>query len=154
MSAESILETRGLTKEFKGFVAVNNVDLKVQRGHIHALIGPNGAGKTTFFNLLTKFLTPTRGVIIFNGADITHERGALEAMGQALLGEIAAFAFARRRDAVARAIARAITKLDRRARALGGDLARIGDADQMAHRAQWLLAAAVRAPRAGPVRSR
>jgi len=76
LSAESILETRGLTKEFKGFVAVNNVDLKVQRGHIHALIGPNGAGKTTFFNLLTKFLTPTRGVIIFNGADITHERPA------------------------------------------------------------------------------
>ena len=56
MPAEVILETRGLTKEFKGFVAVNNVDLKVRRGHIHALIGPNGAGKTTFFNLLTKFL--------------------------------------------------------------------------------------------------
>ena len=56
MPVEFILETRGLTKEFKGFVAVNNVDLKVQRGHIHALIGPNGAGKTTFFNLLTKFL--------------------------------------------------------------------------------------------------
>src|SRR5665811_2367867 len=62
LSVEFILETRGLTKEFKGFVAVNRVDLKVQRGHIHALIGPNGAGKTTFFNLLTKFLHPGGGV--------------------------------------------------------------------------------------------
>ena len=68
MSAQFILETRELTKEFKGFVAVNKVDLKVQRGHIHALIGPNGAGKTTFFNLLTKFLHPTRGTIVFNGS--------------------------------------------------------------------------------------
>ena len=76
MSVEFILETRGLTKEFKGFVAVNNVDLKVQRGHIHALIGPNGAGKTTFFNLLTKFLTPTRGSIVYNGNDITFEQPA------------------------------------------------------------------------------
>ena len=76
MPVEFILETRGLTKEFKGFVAVNNVDLKVQRGHIHALIGPNGAGKTTFFNLLTKFLTPTRGSITFNGNDITFEKPA------------------------------------------------------------------------------
>ena len=76
MSEEFILETRGLTKEFKGFVAVNGVDLKVRRGHIHALIGPNGAGKTTFFNLLTKFLTPTRGVITFNGKDITSLRPA------------------------------------------------------------------------------
>ena len=76
MSAEFILETRGLTKEFKGFVAVNQVDLKVQRGHIHALIGPNGAGKTTFFNLLTKFLHPTSGTILFNGKDITTEKPA------------------------------------------------------------------------------
>jgi branched-chain amino acid transport system ATP-binding protein len=68
-----ILETRGLTKEFKGFVAVNDVNLRVQRGTIHALIGPNGAGKTTCFNLLTKFLTPTRGAILFNGIDITRE---------------------------------------------------------------------------------
>jgi branched-chain amino acid transport system ATP-binding protein len=59
LAAEIILETTGLTKEFKGFVAVNHVDLKVRRGHIHALIGPNGAGKTTCFNLLTKFLVPT-----------------------------------------------------------------------------------------------
>ncbi len=76
MSVDAILETRGLTKEFKGFVAVNHVDLQVQRGHIHALIGPNGAGKTTFFNLLTKFLTPTQGSIVFNGDDITHEKPA------------------------------------------------------------------------------
>lgn len=73
MPADIILETHGLTKEFKGFVAVNQVDLRVQRGHIHALIGPNGAGKTTFFNLLTKFLPPTRGSIIYNGGDITRE---------------------------------------------------------------------------------
>jgi len=76
LAAELILETKGLTKEFKGFVAVNNVDLKVQRGHIHALIGPNGAGKTTFFNLLTKFLPPTRGTITYQGVDITHEKPA------------------------------------------------------------------------------
>jgi len=76
VSAEFILETQGLTKEFKGFVAVNQVDLKVQRGHIHALIGPNGAGKTTFFNLLTKFLTPSRGRIVYNGVDITSEKPA------------------------------------------------------------------------------
>ena len=72
-STEIILETRGLTKEFKGFSAVNDVNLKVRRGAIHALIGPNGAGKTTCFNLLTKFLTPTRGTILFNGIDITRE---------------------------------------------------------------------------------
>jgi branched-chain amino acid transport system ATP-binding protein len=76
LPGEFILETKGLTKEFKGFVAVNNVDLKVRRGHIHALIGPNGAGKTTFFNLLTKFLPPTRGTITYHGIDITHERPA------------------------------------------------------------------------------
>jgi branched-chain amino acid transport system ATP-binding protein len=76
LSAETILETRGLTREFKGFVAVNNVDLKVRRGDIHALIGPNGAGKTTFFNLLTKFLAPTRGTILYRGIDITQEKPA------------------------------------------------------------------------------
>jgi branched-chain amino acid transport system ATP-binding protein len=76
MVADHILETRGLTKEFKGFVAVNKVDLKVQRGQIHALIGPNGAGKTTCFNLLTKFLTPSSGQILFNGQDITREQPA------------------------------------------------------------------------------
>ena len=71
-----ILITKNLTKEFKGFVAVNAVDLKVRRGEIHALIGPNGAGKTTCFNLLTKFLEPTHGAIHFNGIDITHEKSA------------------------------------------------------------------------------
>ena len=76
LPVDVILETRGLTKEFKGFVAVNQVDLQVQRGHIHALIGPNGAGKTTFFNLLTKFLTPSSGSIFFNGNDITQEKPA------------------------------------------------------------------------------
>ena len=73
MAEDCILETTGLVKEFRGFVAVNGVDLKVRRGHIHALIGPNGAGKTTCFNLLTKFLEPTRGQIRFNGIDITGE---------------------------------------------------------------------------------
>ncbi|MDE2276673.1 MAG: ABC transporter ATP-binding protein [Burkholderiales bacterium] len=73
MSDDTILETRKLTKEFKGFVAVSEVDLKVRRGTIHALIGPNGAGKTTCFNLLTKFLAPTRGQILFEGHDITAE---------------------------------------------------------------------------------
>ncbi|HYH43658.1 MAG TPA: ABC transporter ATP-binding protein [Burkholderiales bacterium] len=71
MSAEYILETRGLTREFKGFVAVRNVDLKVRRGSVHALIGPNGAGKTTCFNLLTQFLKPTRGEIYYKGKEIT-----------------------------------------------------------------------------------
>jgi branched-chain amino acid transport system ATP-binding protein len=74
--SDVVLETRQLTKEFKGFTAVNNVSLRVQRGHIHALIGPNGAGKTTCFNLLTKFLVPTSGQILFNGRDITMARPA------------------------------------------------------------------------------
>jgi branched-chain amino acid transport system ATP-binding protein len=76
MAEDIILETRALTKEFKGFVAVSKVDLKVRRGTIHALIGPNGAGKTTCFNLLTKFLTPTSGQILFDGHDITAESSA------------------------------------------------------------------------------
>ena len=71
-----ILETKALTKEFKGFTAVNAVNLQVTRGHIHALIGPNGAGKTTCFNLLTKFLVPTTGQILFNGKDITADKPA------------------------------------------------------------------------------
>ena len=75
-TGETILETRGLTKEFKGFVAVDNVSVRVRRGAIHALIGPNGAGKTTFFNLLTKFLQPTEGTILFKDQDITRERPA------------------------------------------------------------------------------
>lgn len=71
MAEDIILEATGLTKEFKGFVAVKNVNLKVRRHTIHALIGPNGAGKTTCFNLLTHFLTPTAGRIKYNGRDIT-----------------------------------------------------------------------------------
>jgi branched-chain amino acid transport system ATP-binding protein len=73
---EAILETRGLTKEFRGFTAVQAVDLRIRRGSIHALIGPNGAGKTTVFNLLTKFLKPTAGRILYKGRDITRERPA------------------------------------------------------------------------------
>jgi branched-chain amino acid transport system ATP-binding protein len=72
MADDFILETSGLTKEFRGFLAVHNVDLRVRRHSIHALIGPNGAGKTTVFNLLTHFLSPTRGRISYNGRDITH----------------------------------------------------------------------------------
>jgi len=82
-----ILETRNLTREFKGFIAVNQVNLQVQRGHIHALIGPNGAGKTTCFNLLTKFLIPTSGQILFNGQDIT----SLESAQIARMGIIRSF---------------------------------------------------------------
>lgn len=77
--SDFILETKALTKEFRGFVAVSGVDLKVRRGGIHALIGPNGAGKTTVFNLLTKFLAPTSGSIHFEGRDITREAPALTA---------------------------------------------------------------------------
>src|SRR5512134_2481048 len=76
MSAELVLETRDLVKEFKGFVAVNGVSLRVARGSIHALIGPNGAGKTTVFNLLTRFLPATSGAIVYKGDDITHARAA------------------------------------------------------------------------------
>ena len=72
MAADVILETEDLTKEFRGFVAVKGVRLTIRRGTIHALIGPNGAGKTTCFNLLTKFLTPSRGRITFKGRDITR----------------------------------------------------------------------------------
>jgi len=86
-AGEFIIETAGLTKEFRGFTAVNNVDLKVKRGTIHALIGPNGAGKTTCFNLITKFLIPTRGTIHFNGRDIT----ALKPADIARLGLVRSF---------------------------------------------------------------
>ena len=74
MSDIYILQTHELVKDFKGFVAVNCVNLNVKRGQIHALIGPNGAGKTTVFNMLTKFLIPTRGRIVFKGQDITTEK--------------------------------------------------------------------------------
>lgn len=66
-----IIEARGLSKQFMGFLAVHDVDLRVRRHSIHALIGPNGAGKTTTFNLLTRFLTPSSGTILYNGEDIT-----------------------------------------------------------------------------------
>jgi branched-chain amino acid transport system ATP-binding protein len=72
MGDDFIVETKNLTKEFKGFVAVSDVNLKVRRHTIHALIGPNGAGKTTCFNLITKFLPPSRGTILLNGRDITN----------------------------------------------------------------------------------
>ncbi|WP_332774737.1 ABC transporter ATP-binding protein [Polaromonas sp.] len=76
MNKDIILETKGLTKEFRGFVAVRNVNLRVKRGTIHALIGPNGAGKTTVFNLLTKFHIPNAGQILFNDTNITQEKPA------------------------------------------------------------------------------
>jgi branched-chain amino acid transport system ATP-binding protein len=82
-----ILQTEDLTKEFAGFVAVNGVNLRVERGTIHALIGPNGAGKTTCFNLLTKFLAPTRGRILYKGEDITRT----EAADVARLGMVRSF---------------------------------------------------------------
>jgi branched-chain amino acid transport system ATP-binding protein len=75
-SGEHILETHGLTKDFRGFVAVKAVNLGVRRHSIHALIGPNGAGKTTCFNLLTKFLSPSAGKIVYKGIDITHHKPA------------------------------------------------------------------------------
>src|ERR1700679_4288311 len=68
---ENVLETADLTKDFARFVAVRSVNLRVARGSIHAMIGPNGAGKTTCFNLLSKFLSPSRGRIVFAGRDIT-----------------------------------------------------------------------------------
>jgi branched-chain amino acid transport system ATP-binding protein len=67
-----IIETRGLTKEFKGFRAVDKVDLTVETGVVHALVGPNGAGKTTLFNLLSGFLKPTEGRILLDDEDVTH----------------------------------------------------------------------------------
>jgi len=76
VSDDCVLETEGLTKEFAGFTAVKDVSLRVKRGSIHALIGPNGAGKTTCFNLLTKFLEPTRGRISYKGRDITAMKPA------------------------------------------------------------------------------
>ena len=86
-----IIETRALTKEFTGFVAVQDVNLKIRRGSIHALIGPNGAGKTTTFNLLTKFLMPTAGTILYNGEDITSVKpAALARRGMARSFQISA----------------------------------------------------------------
>ncbi|HUJ75796.1 MAG TPA: ABC transporter ATP-binding protein [bacterium] len=81
MAGEVILESQGLSKEFKGFVAVREVNLRVRQHTIHALIGPNGAGKTTVFNLLTRFLSPSAGRIFFKGTDITRSRPAPIARG-------------------------------------------------------------------------
>ena len=72
--SDAILQARGLTKTFAGFAAVSDVDLDVERGSIHALIGPNGAGKTTVFNLLTRFIAPTSGSIVYDGTDITRHK--------------------------------------------------------------------------------
>jgi branched-chain amino acid transport system ATP-binding protein len=87
VACDTVLETEDLTKDFAGFVAVRSVNLRVARGAIHAMIGPNGAGKTTCFNLLSKFLTPTRGRIVFDGRDIT----ALEPAEVARLGLVRSF---------------------------------------------------------------
>ena len=76
MTSDLVLETRGLVKQFGGFTAVSDVSIKVRRGTIHAMIGPNGAGKTTVFNLLTKFIQPTGGMILFDGLDITNRQPA------------------------------------------------------------------------------
>jgi branched-chain amino acid transport system ATP-binding protein len=87
VSGDAVLEAEDLTKDFAGFVAVRSVNLRVTRGSIHAMIGPNGAGKTTCFNLLSKFLTPTRGRIVFDGRDIT----ALKPADVARLGLVRSF---------------------------------------------------------------
>jgi branched-chain amino acid transport system ATP-binding protein len=75
--AEPVLRTQGLAKEFNGFRAVDDVDLTVTAGTVHALVGPNGAGKTTLFNLLTGFLKPTSGTITIGGRDVTGLRPEL-----------------------------------------------------------------------------
>ena len=76
MASDHIIETQGLSIDFNGFYAVKDVSLKIERGSIHALIGPNGAGKTTCFNLITKFLRPTAGRILYKGRDITQAKPA------------------------------------------------------------------------------
>ncbi|AJZ56583.1 ABC transporter family protein [Paraburkholderia fungorum] len=76
MQEDVVLEARSLTKEFNGFVAVKNIDLRIRRGTIHALIGPNGAGKSTVFNLLTRCLTPSSGSILYKGREITRTHPA------------------------------------------------------------------------------
>jgi branched-chain amino acid transport system ATP-binding protein len=87
MGREFILRTKDLSKEFSGFFAVQNVNIEIQKGSIHALIGPNGAGKTTCFNLLTKFHKPSGGNIIFDGKDIT----TLDPADVATLGIVRSF---------------------------------------------------------------
>ncbi len=74
MPGYSLLQTKGLTKQFGGLTAVAGLDLEVAEGSIHGLIGPNGAGKTTVFNMVTGFLAPTAGKVYFRGRDITGKR--------------------------------------------------------------------------------
>ena len=69
--AAPLLETRGLTRRFGGFLAVANVDFRLAKGARQAIIGPNGAGKTTFINLLTGLLRPSAGQVLLEGDDIT-----------------------------------------------------------------------------------
>ncbi|GAA2584913.1 ABC transporter ATP-binding protein [Actinomadura fulvescens] len=69
-----VLRAQGLVKEFRGFRAVDGVDLDVADGSVHALVGPNGAGKTTLFNLLTGFLKPSAGRIRLGDRDLTGRR--------------------------------------------------------------------------------
>ena len=71
MTAEPLLLTQKLRKEFGGLVAVDDVDFTVPEGAIVSLIGPNGAGKTTFFNMLTGVYKPTHGRVFFGGEDLT-----------------------------------------------------------------------------------
>lgn len=88
MTGDIILSASSLTKEFRGFTAVNGVDLQVRRGTIHALIGPNGAGKTTCFNLLTKFLAPTRGSIAGSTKKIVFQLASLTDVHWSMSGEV------------------------------------------------------------------
>jgi branched-chain amino acid transport system ATP-binding protein len=74
MSGRVALRTQALTKVFRGFRAVDSIDLEVHEGGVHALVGPNGAGKTTLFNLLTGFVPPTSGTITVFGEDVTGKR--------------------------------------------------------------------------------
>jgi ABC-type branched-subunit amino acid transport system ATPase component len=67
----ALLEMRRLSKDFGALRAVSDFNCQVERGSLHAVVGPNGAGKTTLFNLISGFLDPTEGEIIFNGQDIT-----------------------------------------------------------------------------------
>jgi len=67
----SLLKLKGLKKEFGGLVAVNDIDLELEQGEIRGLIGPNGSGKTTLFNLISGFLTPTAGMVLWEGQNIT-----------------------------------------------------------------------------------
>lgn len=67
----ALLEAKSLSKHFGGVIALDNVDLKIEKGELVGLIGPNGAGKTTFYNCITGFYKPTSGKVIFYGKDIT-----------------------------------------------------------------------------------